>query len=203
MFKSLIKRFKKTHNQEVDKDKRNFLVNSIKIASVLGAVSAFVPFVSALNPNKKILRENAPLTVDISNLQPGSQMTVIWRGKPVWILHRTAKQLQSVQQYNANLRDPDSLSDQQPSFAKNSYRSINPRYLVMIGLCTHLGCSPKLQTISDDKKSAEFYCPCHGSRFDLSGRVYKNMPAPLNMEVPPYYFLNDHTLVIGETHEIL
>lgn len=197
----LLRRIKSKSTSQVDEKKRKFLIDSVKIISVIGTVFAAIPFVSSLSPNKQILRKNKPLKVNIGHLVPGSQMTVIWRGKPVWIFHRTPQQLQEIRAYNANLRDPDSLTNQQPEYAKNVYRSRNPNYLVLIGLCTHLGCSPKLQSTNIANKTPGFYCPCHGSQFDLSGRVYKNMPAPLNLEVPPYYFLSDDVLVIGDAHE--
>lgn len=200
MFK-MLRRFKKHHIQ-VDEKRRKFLIDSVKIISALGAMSAVFPFISSLSPNKKTLRENHPVKIDISDLSPGEQMTVIWRGKPIWIYHRTSQQVHEINKFNPNLRDPDSLTNQQPEYAKNVYRSRNPKYLVLVGLCTHLGCAPKLQNANMQNKPAGFYCPCHGSRFDLSGRVYKNMPAPVNLEVPPYYFLNDTTLVIGDIHDI-
>ncbi len=199
MFK--IRRSLKTRSiKQVDSVRRDFLVNAVKVLSAIGAAFAVVPFVSSLSPNRKILHANQPLHVDVSNIQPGTQMTVIWRGKPIWIIHRTPQQLKLIEAYNPSLRDPDSLTNQQPEFAKNIYRSSNPKYLVLVGLCTHLGCSPKFENANKPDKPPGFYCPCHGSRFDLSGRVYKKMPAPINLEVPPYYFLNDNILVIGEEH---
>lgn len=185
---------------QVDLRRRKFLLNGAKALGGLGALWALLPFVSALNPNRKVLRDNAPITVDLSGLQPGDKLTVKWRGKPIWILHRTDLQLQDIQQFNPILRDPDSLVDQQPKYAQNQYRSRTPKFLVLVGICTHLGCSPELASSKKHKSADEFYCPCHGSRFDLAGRVFKNMPAPINLEVPPYYFIDEHTLVIGESH---
>jgi ubiquinol-cytochrome c reductase iron-sulfur subunit len=201
MFK-MLRRFKIKPLKKVDLKRRKFLVDSIKIISAIGAISSLFPFIASLSPNKKTLRENDTVKIDLSRLRPGEQMTSIWRGKPILIYHRTSRQIQELKKSNSNLRDPDSLTNQQPEYAKNIYRSRNPNYLVLVGLCTHLGCSPKLQNANENNKPAGFYCPCHDSRFDLAGRVYKNMPAPVNLEVPPYYFLNDNILVIGDIHEI-
>ncbi|MDF1758553.1 MAG: ubiquinol-cytochrome c reductase iron-sulfur subunit [Legionellaceae bacterium] len=188
----------KTQDNKVDESRREFLLNGIKLLGSLSAILAITPFVSSLNPSKKILTENAPVTVDLSSLLPGQKMTVQWRGKPIWILHRNQAMLNKININESQLRDPDSKVDQQPGYARNKYRAISPKYLVLVGLCTHLGCSPKLQ--SQDKKSEPdgFYCPCHGSRFDLAGRVYKGVPAPINLEVPPHRFISEDVLEIGE-----
>lgn len=181
----------------VDKERRNFLILSAKVFGGIGALWAFLPFLSSLSPSRKVLRDNAPLRVDLRGLKPGEKLTVKWRGKPICILHRTAEQVADLKKFDQTLRDPDSLVDQQPKYAQNFYRARSPKYLVLINICTHLGCSPQL---AKNAKQDIFYCPCHGSRFDLAGRVYKNMPAPINLEVPPYYFADDDTLVIGESH---
>lgn len=134
-------------------------------------------------------------------MEPGEQAIVEWRGKPVWIIKRTKDMLKDIDHHDAELRDPESLVDQQPEYAKNKYRSINPEYLVLIGICTHLGCSPKYKPSMGELGPdwpGGFFCPCHGSTFDLSGRVFKGVPAPINLEVPPYRFVNEHTLIIGE-----
>ena len=191
---------KSRDGKQVDLQRRKFLLNGAKVLGGLGALWALLPFASSLNPNRKVLRDNAPIKVDLSGLQPGEKLTVKWRGKPIWVLHRTAKQLQNIKQFNPTLRDPDSLVDQQPKYAQNQFRSRTPKFLVLVGICTHLGCSPQLARSKQQKIADEFYCPCHGSRFDLAGRVYKNMPAPINLEVPPYYFVDENTLVIGESH---
>ncbi|SQG91595.1 ubiquinol-cytochrome c reductase, iron-sulfur subunit [Legionella pneumophila subsp. pascullei] len=142
------------------------------------------------------------MKVDVSRMEPGEQAIIEWRGKPVWIIKRSKDMLNQLQKEDeSQLRDPDSLVDQQPEYAQNKYRSINPEFLVLIGICTHLGCSPKykpnLGELGPDWPGG-FFCPCHGSTFDLSGRVFKGVPAPINLEVPPHHFLDEHTIVIGE-----
>lgn len=179
----------------IDKQRRRFLITSACTVGGFGAICATKPFVSSWMPSIQAQANALPIQVDLSDLLPGRQKIIEWRGKPIWIVHRTDKMLSTLQDNDAQLQDPKSCVAQQPLYAQNKYRAINPKYLVLIGLCTHLGCSPVF-------KPEGFVCPCHSSRFDLSGRVYKDMPAPINLEVPPYYFLNDHTIVIGENpHE--
>ncbi len=187
---------------QINEQRRHFL----KIAAcAIGGVSALcapIPFISSWMPGTKAKIKALPIQVDISQLKPGEQLTVEWRGKPVWILRRTSEMLQTLIQHNAQLRDPNSLTPQQPAAAQNAYRSINPEYLVVIGICTHLGCTPRLVSEvqkNQGKKIEGFLCPCHGSTFDLAGRVYKDVPAPINLEVPPYYFKTENLIVIGET----
>ncbi|MCW8408720.1 ubiquinol-cytochrome c reductase iron-sulfur subunit [Legionella sp. PATHC035] len=185
----------------VDEDRRRFLLTSTCVLGGIGALCALTPLVASWLPSAKAQAEGAPVQVDISKLEPGEQAVVEWRGKPVWIIRRTQEMLQRLTTGSSKLRDPNSLTQQQPSYAKNEHRSINPEYLVLIGICTHLGCSPKYKPNLGDLGPdwpGGFFCPCHGSTFDLSGRVFKDVPAPINLEVPPYYFLNKHTLVIGE-----
>ena len=185
----------------VDEKRRRFLLTTSGILGGVGALCALTPFVSSLLPSASALASGAPIEVDLSKLMPGQQATVEWRGKPVWIIRRTQDMLKHLDDDRELLRDPDSLVTQQPSYAQNKFRSINPEYLVLVGICTHLGCSPKYKpTINElgPDWPGGFYCPCHGSTFDLAGRVFKDVPAPINLEVPPYRFLNDHTLVIGE-----
>lgn len=185
----------------IDEDRRRFLVTSACAIGGVGALCALTPFVSSWMPSAAAQLAGAPVEVDLSQLQPGQQLTLAWRGKPVWIIRRTPEMLAGLSAYDPALRDPDSLVDQQPAYAQNTFRSINPEYLVLVGLCTHLGCTPKYKPHTNDGVSngaGGFYCPCHGSRFDLSGRVFKSMPAPINMQVPPYRFMNEHTIVIGE-----
>ncbi|WP_392538730.1 ubiquinol-cytochrome c reductase iron-sulfur subunit [Legionella sp. 227] len=185
----------------VDEDRRRFLLTSTCVLGGIGALCALTPLVSSWLPSAKAQAEGAPVQVDVSKLEPGEQAVVEWRGKPVWIIRRTQEMLQRLTTDSSKLRDPNSLTQQQPSYAKNEHRSINPEYLVLIGICTHLGCSPKYKPNLGDLGPdwpGGFFCPCHGSTFDLSGRVFKDVPAPINLEVPPYYFLNKHTLVIGE-----
>ena len=185
----------------VDEQRRRFLLTTTGILGGVGAICALTPFVSSLLPSAKALASGAPVEVDLSKLMPGQQATVEWQGKPVWIIRRTQDMLKHLDEDRALLRDPDSLVMQQPNYAKNKFRSINPEYLVLVGICTHLGCSPKykptIKELGPDWPGG-FYCPCHGSTFDLAGRVFKGVPAPINLEVPPYRFVNDHTIIIGE-----
>ena len=178
----------------IDVQRRDFLKKSACLLGGLGAVCAVVPFVSSLGLSKKVLSQGGPIRVDVSHLAPGSQMTVMWRGKPIWILRRTSEMLNNLQTNLSDLRDPESLTPQQPTYAQNQYRSIKPEYLVLVGVCTHLGCIPNYEPQLQD-----FLCPCHGSTFDLAGRVYKGVPAPVNLEVPPYRFIDDQLIEIGES----
>lgn len=188
----------------LDEDRRRFLLTSTCVLGGVGALCALTPFVSSLLPSAKAEALGAPVQVDLSKLEPGQNAIVEWRGKPVWIIRRTKEMLQSLKTDGSQLRDPNSLVEQQPEYAKNQYRSINPEYLVLIGICTHLGCSPKykpqLGELGPDWPGG-FFCPCHGSTFDLAGRVFKGVPAPINLEVPPYRFINEQTIVIGEDTE--
>ena len=193
-------------NSTVDASKRTWLIAS-GCAGAVGAGFAAVPFVSSFQPSERAKAAGAPVEVDISALQPGQKMTVEWRGKPVWILKRTPEQLAALPKLNDQLADPESKRKQDeltPEYARNTGRSIKPEVLVAVGICSHLGCSPsdKLQagpqpSLPDDWQGG-FLCPCHGSTFDLAGRVYKNKPAPDNLEVPPYTYLSDTRLLIGE-----
>lgn len=189
------------HKEEVDFDRRRFLLSTTCVLGGLGALCALTPLIASWLPSARARAEGGPVQVDLSQLEPGEQAVVEWQGKPVWIIRRTQAMLQQLTKNSSLLRDPGSLTKQQPHYATNEYRSINPEYLVLIGICTHLGCSPKYKPNSGELGPdwpGGFFCPCHGSTFDLSGRVFKNVPAPINLEVPPYYFLNEQTLVIGE-----
>lgn len=185
----------------IDEERRKFILASTITLGGIGALCALTPFISSWFPSAKVKAQGAPVEVDVSTMTPGQQVIVAWRGKPVWIIRRTPEMLEQLQHDRTKLRDPDSLVHQQPKYAQNQYRSINPEYLVLLGLCTHLGCSPKYKPKPgemDKNWSGGFYCPCHGSSFDLAGRVFKGVPAPINLEVPPYRFKNNHTIVIGE-----
>ena len=191
---------KETENL-IDEQRRRFLTTSACALGGIGALCALTPFVSSWMPSAKALEAGAAVQVDLSHIEPGQQVIVEWRGKPVWIIRRTSDMLEHLNTHNAALRDPDSHVAQQPGYAQNQFRSIRPEYLVLIGLCTHLGCSPKYKPYEKDRGPngpGGFYCPCHGSRFDLSGRVFKSMPAPINMQVPPYRFIGEHMIAIGE-----
>lgn len=191
-------------DDRVDLRKRRFLTAAATVVGGVGAVYALVPFVASMQPSARAQAAGAPVEADISKLEPGQRLTVEWRGKPVWIVRRTEEVLKALPTLDGQLRDPKSEVDtQQPSYAQNEYRSIKPDIFVVIGICTHLGCSP---TYRPDAGAADlgadwpggFFCPCHGSRFDMAGRVYQGVPAPTNLEVPPYYFLSDARLLIGE-----
>ncbi len=190
----------------VDAGKRTWLIASSCVGAV-GAGFAAVPFVSSFQPSEKAKAAGAPVEVDISALKPGEKMTVEWRGKPVWVVRRTPEQVAVLPKLNGELADPASKRNPDeltPSYARNEGRSIKEEYLVVVGICSHLGCSPsdKFQlgaqpSLPDDWKGG-FLCPCHGSTFDMAGRVFKNKPAPDNLEVPPHMYLSDSRLVIGE-----
>ncbi len=189
----------------IDEGRRRFLLGTTCVLGGIGALCALTPLVSSWLPSAKAQAEGAPIHVDLSKMEPGEQAVVEWRGEPVWIIRRTQEMLHKLNENTGQLRDPQSLTAQQPAYAQNPHRSLNPEYLVLIGICTHLGCSPKykptLGELGPDWPGG-FFCPCHGSTFDLAGRVFKNVPAPINMEVPPYYFIEKHTLVIGENSKM-
>ena len=192
--------------QQVDGAKRTWLIASGCMGAVGGAAVA-VPFVSSFQPSERARAAGASVEVDISALKPGEKLTVEWRGKPVWIIKRTPEQLAELPKNDALLADPNSLRkpDQfTPEYARNEHRSIKPDIMVAVGICTHLGCSPSDKFVPGPQPSLPdtwpggFLCACHGSTFDLAGRVYKNKPAPDNLEVPPHMYLTDNRLLIGE-----
>ncbi len=190
-------------NQKVDCGRRRLLVATAAVGGV-GGLAALVPFVSSLLPSERAKAAGAPVEVDIGKLEPGQMMTIEWRGKPVWIINRTKEMLESLTKVAEAVVDPKSEKNQQPTYCQNDTRSIKPGIMVAVGICTHLGCSPS----SKFKKGAEegmpsewmggFLCPCHGSTFDFAGRVFKNKPAPTNLEVPPHVYLTDTRILIGE-----
>ena len=168
-----------------------------------GVVAAAVPFVATMQPSAKTKAIGAPVEVDISDLRPGERKIEQWRGKPVWILRRTEQMLADIKAQDDAVSDPGSEKSAQPEYAKNEYRAIEDEFLVVIGICTHLGCSPNFVTKDADNVPAAdwkggFFCPCHGSRFDLAGRVFKGVPAPTNLVIPPYKFLSPTRLLIGD-----
>ena len=191
----------------LDSSKRTWLIAS-SCAGAAGAVALATPFVSSFAPSEKAKAAGAAVEVDIASLKPGEKLTVEWRGKPVWILRRTPEQMAALKKTEGELADPSSERNAfpTPDYAKNEARARaeHPEVLVVVGICTHLGCSPvdKFQTGAQpslpDNWEGGFFCPCHGSTFDLAGRVFKNKPAPDNLEVPPYMFLADNKLLIGE-----
>ncbi len=187
-------------------NRRNFLANLTKVMGGIGGIFAVIPFLSTMSPSEKAKSAGAPIEIDVSGLKPGAFKVVEWRGKPVWVVRRTAEMINNTQEDNDILTDPKSLEEHQPKYTQNKFRSLNPEYLVLLGVCTHLGCSPLYKPNS---KTAElgldwkggFFCPCHGSKFDLSGRVHKGMPAPYNLEVPPYYFVSESRIIVGKDRE--
>ena len=190
----------------IDKSKRTWLIAS-GCAGAVGGAATVVPFVSTFQPSERAKAAGAPVEVDISAMQPGEKITVEWRGKPVWILKRTPQQIAELPKLDSQLADPKSArnpAEFTPEYARNEGRSIKPEVLVVVGICTHLGCSPidRLQAGPQpslpDNWEGGFLCPCHGSTFDLAGRVYKNKPAPDNLPVPPHMYLTDTRLLIGE-----
>ena len=189
----------------VDQGRRTWIAITCG-AGAVGGVATAVPFVSTFAPSERAKAAGAPVQVDISAIKPGEKLTVEWRGKPVWIMRRTPEQLASLQKTEALVADPKSKRTQYPTpaYALNEWRSIKKEYFVGVGICSHLGCSPidkftpGAQPSLPDDWTGGFLCPCHGSTFDLAGRVYKNKPAPDNLEVPPHMYLSDGMLLIGE-----
>jgi len=188
----------------VDKKKRRFLIAATSALGAAGTAAMVVPFLEAMSPSERAKAAGAPVEADLGAVEPGQMIRVEWRGKPVWIVRRTEAMLASLKENNNRLRDPASeIETQQPEYAKNEYRSIKPEYLVLIGICTHLGCSPTYRPeVAPADLGANwkggFYCPCHGSRFDLAGRVFKNVPAPTNLVVPMHKYISDTRVLVGE-----
>lgn len=190
-------------NEEVNTGRRRFLTATTAVVGAVGAGFAAVPFIKSWSPSARARFAGAPVSQDISGLEEGQQLVINWRGQPIFIARRSKAMLDILPQMDALVADPKSdNADQQPQYAKNVWRSIKPEILVLVGVCTHLGCAPELhaevrpQPFDLDWKGG-YFCPCHKSRYDLAGRVYKSQPAPSNLPVPPYHFENDNTLVIG------
>jgi ubiquinol-cytochrome c reductase iron-sulfur subunit len=187
---------------QIDQDKRNFLITATACTGAIGAAAMAVPFVGSMLPSERAKAAGAPVEVDISKVQPGTMITAEWRGKPVWIINRTPEQTAELAKHNDQLSDPECDVAQQPTYCKNEHRSIKENISVVVGICTHLGCSPsaKLEKGGDmgDNWTGGFFCPCHGSKFDLAGRVFKGSPAPINLVVPEHHYLSDTTILIGE-----
>lgn len=194
-------------NLPVNTNRRRFLTISTTVVGAVGIGAAAVPFIKSWQPSAKAKAAGAPVEVDISKLEPGQLIRVIWQGKPVWVVNRSEQMLNQLKVTQSELRDPDSIEPQQPNYAQNAYRSIMPNIFVAVGICTHLGCSPTYlpDTFSSQVAgvSAGFFCPCHGSKFDMAGRVYKGVPAPLNLMVPPYSYLDENRILIGATEEVV
>lgn len=186
---------------DVDRNRRHFLTVATAVTGVAGAGAIAIPFLSSLKPSARAQALGAPVEVPIASLDPGEMVRVMWRGRLVYVLRRDEKMLETLSTVRDKLRDPDSeVVEQQPDYAANDYRSVKPEYLVIEGACTHLGCAPlpELEAGSVDASwPGGFFCPCHGSKFDLAGRVYKGVPAPTNLRVPPYRFVRDDLIMIG------
>ena len=190
-------------DQEMDKGKRGFLVAATSVVGGVVTGVAAVPFVTSMWPSERAKAAGAPVEVDIGKLAPGEMQIVEWRGQPVWIIRRTPEMLESIKKNDDVVADPKSEVRKQPEYAKNEFRSIKPDVAVLIGVCSHLGCSPQLKSAESKADmgmtwNGGFYCPCHGSKFDFAGRVYKGVPAPVNLTVPDYKFVGDTKIVIGE-----
>lgn len=190
-------------SDDLNQGRRQFLTLATGAVGGAGVIAAAVPFVSSFRPSARARALGAPVEVDISKLEEGALIKVEWRGKPVYILNRTEEALATLPKLTGEVRDPDSQEAQQPDYAQNEHRSVKPEIFVMIGVCTHLGCAPEFRPeIAPNDLGPDwiggFFCPCHGSKFDLAGRVYAGVPAPLNLTVPPHRFLGDTTLLIGD-----
>ena len=188
--------------EEVDAGRRHFLTVATVAVGAFGAAFAAVPFLASWKPSARAKALGAPVEVDISKLEPGGMVKVEWRGKAIFIVNRTPEMLGKLQGVEDRLRDPDSNESEQPEYARNRDRAVKPEYLVLVGVCTHLGCAP-LEKFTPGDATVEagwpggFFCPCHGSKFDMSGRVFKDVPAPTNLPVPPYQFVSDTRILIG------
>ncbi|WP_199609673.1 ubiquinol-cytochrome c reductase iron-sulfur subunit [Flocculibacter collagenilyticus] len=188
-------------NTPVDSSRRRFLTVATSVVGGVGVVAAAVPFIASWNPSARAKSAGAPVEVDIAKIEPGQMIRIEWQGKPVWVISRTPEMIKTLDSIGDQLRDPSSDEDQQPEFAKNAYRSKRPEIFVAVGICTHLGCSPTYLPNSFSEQvegvPSGFFCPCHGSKFDMAGRVFQGVPAPLNLVIPPYSYLNDTTVLVG------
>lgn len=190
-------------NQQVDRSKRRFLVAATTAMGGVAGVAVLTPFVMSMLPSERAKAAGAPVEVDISKVESGMLLAIEWQGKPVWIVNRTKEMLASLPKNDSRVADPKSQEPQQPTYCQNENRSIKAPYLVVVGICTHLGCSPTFRPelapadLGSDWDGG-WFCPCHGSRYDLAARVFKNVPAPLNMEVPPHKYLTDTRILVGE-----
>jgi ubiquinol-cytochrome c reductase iron-sulfur subunit len=189
--------------EPVNQGRRRFLTATTAVVGAVGAATAAVPFIKSWNPSARAKLAGAPITADISALAEGQRLVLEWRGQPIWIVRRSRQMLDILPTLDERLRDPKSTNlDQQPEYAKNEYRSIKPEISVLVGLCTHLGCSPEMKAEIkpepfDPQWKGGYFCPCHKSRFDMAGRVFDGVPAPINLLVPPHHYENDASIVIG------
>jgi ubiquinol-cytochrome c reductase iron-sulfur subunit len=189
-------------NQPVDQGKRRFLIAATSTVGGVAAAAVAVPLVASMLPSERAKAAGAPVEVDVSKIEPGAMITEEWRGKPVWIINLTKEMRATLNKHDDKLTDPGCEIAQQPAYCKNMTRSINPNLVVVVGICTHLGCSPSPKLHAGGDMGADwaggFFCPCHGSKFDLVGRVYKGSPAPINLVVPPHKYLSNSILLIGD-----
>lgn len=189
----------------VDNNRRHFLTVATSVVGGIGVAAVATPFFASMKPSARARLAGAPVEVDVSKLDDGERLTLSWRGRPVQVVRRSEAALERLPEIRDRLRDPDSSESDQPPYATNEHRSLKPEYLVLVAVCTHLGCSPQFRPeVGDlgDEWPGGYYCACHGSRFDLAGRVFRNVPAPMNMEVPPHRFADDNTLIVGEDAEV-
>lgn len=190
-------------SEEADLSRRHFLTVATSVVGGIGAAFVAVPFVASFQPSARAQAMGGPVQVDISKLDDGAMVRVVWRGRPVWVLRRSSVMLERLASETVALRDPESAESEQPDYARNAYRSIKPEILVVVGTCTHLGCAPieRFDVGAADLGAdwnGGFFCPCHGSKFDLAGRVFAGVPAPTNLAVPPYRFVGDDVVLIGD-----
>jgi len=187
-------------SDDADNSRRRFLTAATVVVGAVGTVATAVPFIASWSPSARAKSAGAPVEANISKLEPGQLIIVKWRGKPVWVVRRDEATLAMLtdSKLTGVLRDVDSDESIQPEYSKNPYRSIKPEYLIMVGICTHLGCSPTHRPEITADFLGGFFCPCHGSKFDFAGRVYAGVPAPTNLTVPPHYFVSDDVILIGK-----
>ncbi len=188
--------------EEIDRGRRQLLTVATSLTGAVGVAFAAAPFLASWKPSARAKALGAPVEIDISKLEPGAMLKIEWRGKPVWVVRRTPEMIRKLDAIDSLLADPASDQSKQPDYAKNAARAVNPEYFVVLGVCTHLGCAPMSRFDPGDADLGAdwpggFYCPCHGSKFDLSGRVFRGVPAPTNLEVPPYTFADSGHIVIG------
>jgi len=194
-------------SEGVDKTRRRFLTGATCVLGAAGVVGAAIPFVGSWQPSARAKAAGGPVRIDISKIEPGQMITEEWRGKPVYIVRRTPEALAALQRDPDRLRDPNSAESTQPAYVDPASRALRPEYLILLGVCTHLGCAPMYRPevgaadLGGDAWLGGFFCPCHGSKFDLAGRVYKGVPAPTNLEVPPYKYETDNVVIIGVDEE--
>lgn len=190
-------------SEEIDQSRRHFLTVATVVAGAVGAVMTAVPFVSSMEPSARAKALGGPIDIDVSKIEPGGQIKAKWRGQPVWVVQRPQSAIDGLAKLDGLLRDPASKEAQQPANCTNEYRSLKPELFVVVGICTHLGCSPLYKPQPADPEvgldwPGGFFCPCHGSKYDLAGRVFKGVPAPLNLKVPPYKYGSDTVIHVGE-----